>query len=69
MLKVAVVTNYFPISTHPWNGHSAYQTLRLLAQTCDVHVFYPEADEARCTAALVLDVDPIALVAAQGILV
>jgi len=26
------------------------------------HVFYPEADEARCTAALVLDVDPIALV-------
>jgi 3' terminal RNA ribose 2'-O-methyltransferase Hen1 len=26
------------------------------------HVFYPEADEARCTAALVLDVDPVALV-------
>jgi len=26
------------------------------------HVFYPEADAARCTAALVLDVDPIALV-------
>ena len=43
MLKIAVITNYFPISTHPWNGHSAYQTLRLLAQTCDVHVFYPEA--------------------------
>lgn len=43
MLKVAVVTNYFPISTHPWNGHSAYQTLRLLAQAADVQVFYPEA--------------------------
>jgi teichuronic acid biosynthesis glycosyltransferase TuaC len=43
MLKIAVVTNYFPISTNPWNGHSAYQTLRLLARTCDVHVFYPEA--------------------------
>jgi len=43
MLKVAVVTNYFPIPTHPWNGHSAYQTLRLLARSCDVHVFYPEA--------------------------
>jgi RNA repair, ligase-Pnkp-associating, region of Hen1 len=26
------------------------------------HVFYPEADAMRCTAALVLDVDPIALV-------
>jgi glycosyltransferase involved in cell wall biosynthesis len=43
MLKVAVITNYFPISTHPWNGHSAYQTLRLLSRLCDVHVFYPEA--------------------------
>lgn len=26
------------------------------------HVFYPEADEARCTAALLLDVDPVGLV-------
>ena len=26
------------------------------------HVFYPEATEARCTAALLLDVDPVALV-------
>ena len=29
------------------------------------HVFYPEASEARCTAALLLDVDPIALVRGQ----
>ena len=28
----------------------------------DAHVFYPEADEDRCTAALLLDVDPISLV-------
>jgi 3' terminal RNA ribose 2'-O-methyltransferase Hen1 len=27
-----------------------------------VHVFYPEASEERCTAALLLDVDPVALV-------
>lgn len=27
-----------------------------------IHIFYPEASEARCTAALLLDVDPIALV-------
>ncbi|MDQ0993590.1 3' terminal RNA ribose 2'-O-methyltransferase Hen1 [Streptomyces sp. V3I7] len=26
------------------------------------HVFYPEADDARCTAALLLEVDPVALV-------
>src|SRR5271168_1030542 len=26
------------------------------------HVFYPQADAERCTAALLLDVDPIALV-------
>lgn len=27
----------------------------------EAHVFYPEADDTRCTAALLLDVDPIAL--------
>src|SRR5919108_4981632 len=26
------------------------------------HVFYPEASEARCTAALLLDIDPVGLV-------
>lgn len=30
------------------------------------HVFYPEATEARCTAALVLDVDPVGLVRRRG---
>lgn len=33
-----------------------------------VHVFYPEASEDRCTAALLLDVDPIALVRGRGAL-
>jgi RNA repair, ligase-Pnkp-associating, region of Hen1 len=27
-----------------------------------VHVFYPEADDSRCTVAVLLDVDPVALV-------
>ena len=40
-MRVAVVTHYFPTSVDPWAGHSAYQTLRLLARACDVHVFYP----------------------------
>lgn len=39
MLKVAVVTHYFPTSANPWEGHSAYQTLRKLARLCDVQVF------------------------------
>jgi 3' terminal RNA ribose 2'-O-methyltransferase Hen1 len=30
------------------------------------HVVYPEADEQRCTAALLLDVDPVALVRGRG---
>ena len=41
-MRVAVVTHYFPTSSDPWAGHSAYQTLRLLAQRCAVRVFYPE---------------------------
>jgi teichuronic acid biosynthesis glycosyltransferase TuaC len=42
-MRIAVVTKYFPTSTHPWAGHSAYQTLRLLAARHDLQVFYPEA--------------------------
>src|ERR687884_336166 len=30
------------------------------------HVFYPEANEQRCTAALLLDIDPVALVRGRG---
>lgn len=43
MLKIAVVTRYFPSSGEPWQGRSAYQTLRQLAREADVHVFYPNA--------------------------
>lgn len=35
---------------------------RFSAPVGDVHVFYPEATSERCTAAMVLEVDPIALV-------
>ncbi len=42
-MRVAVVTQYFPTSRQPWAGHSAYQTLRVLSQKCDLKVFYPEA--------------------------
>ena len=30
------------------------------------HIFYPEASDARCTAALLIEVDPIGLVRRQG---
>jgi glycosyltransferase involved in cell wall biosynthesis len=43
MLKIAVVTRYFPSSGEPWQGRSAYQTLRLIAREADVRVFYPNA--------------------------
>ena len=43
MIKAAVLTQYFPTSVQPWMGHSAYQTLRLLARRMDLHVFYPDA--------------------------
>jgi glycosyltransferase involved in cell wall biosynthesis len=42
-MRVAVITRYFPTSHEPWAGHSAYQTLRFLAQRCDLKVFYPES--------------------------
>lgn len=42
-MRVAVITRYFPTSHEPWAGHSAYQTLRFLAQRCELKVFYPES--------------------------
>lgn len=43
MLKIAVVTRYFPSSAEPWQGRSMYQTLRLLARQANLRVFYPNA--------------------------
>ena len=42
-MKIAVVTQYFPSSAEPWQGRSAYQTLRVLARETDLCVFYPNA--------------------------
>jgi glycosyltransferase involved in cell wall biosynthesis len=42
-MKIAVVTRYFPSSAEPWQGRSAYQTLRVLARNADVRVFFPNA--------------------------
>lgn len=42
-MKVAVITRYFPTSHEPWAGHSAYQTLKILARHCELKVFYPES--------------------------
>ncbi len=43
MLRVAVVTRYFPSSAEPAQGRSAYQTLRVLARSAGIRVFYPNA--------------------------
>ena len=42
-MKVAVLTQYFPSSNVPWGGHSAYQTMRMLARKVDLQVFFPAA--------------------------
>ena len=44
MLRIAVVSRYFPSSAEPWQGRSAYQTIRALNSQANVHVFYPELD-------------------------
>jgi teichuronic acid biosynthesis glycosyltransferase TuaC len=42
-VRVALVTKIFPSSIHQWAGHSAYQTIRVLAQRTDLQAFYPYA--------------------------
>jgi len=46
-MRVAVVTRYFPSSAEPWQGRSAYQTLRVLARETNLQVFYPVANYPR----------------------
>lgn len=41
-MKVAVISGYYPCADDPRGGHSAYQTLRILASRCDLHVFSPQ---------------------------
>jgi teichuronic acid biosynthesis glycosyltransferase TuaC len=43
MLKIAVITQYFPTREQRWRGHSAYQTLRELAKHASIEVFFPHA--------------------------
>lgn len=43
MLKIAVITRYFPSSAEPWQGRSMVQTLRVLAGQTNLRVFYPHA--------------------------
>jgi glycosyltransferase involved in cell wall biosynthesis len=42
-MRIAVVTTYFPSSAEPWQGRSAYQTLRVIARQADVRVFFPNS--------------------------
>ena len=42
-MRIAVITPYFPSSAEPWQGRSAYQTMRLVARQADVRVFFPYA--------------------------
>jgi teichuronic acid biosynthesis glycosyltransferase TuaC len=43
MLRIALVSRYFPSSGEPWQGRSAYQTIRALTSQAEVHVFYPNS--------------------------
>jgi teichuronic acid biosynthesis glycosyltransferase TuaC len=43
VLRIAVVTRYFPSSAEPSQGRSAYETFRILARDAEVRVFYPNA--------------------------
>jgi glycosyltransferase involved in cell wall biosynthesis len=43
MLRVAVITRYFPSSGEPTQGRSLYETLRVLGRSAEVRVFYPNA--------------------------
>lgn len=42
-MRIAVVTRYFPSSAEPAQGRSLYETLRIVARSAEVRVFFPNA--------------------------
>ncbi len=66
-MLLTITTTRAPATDLGWLLHKHPEKVQQfqLAFGC-AHVFYPNATEARCTAALVLDVDPIGLVRRRG---
>ena len=42
-MKIAIVTHYFPSSSEPWQGRSAYQRMLEMLKYSEARVFYPHA--------------------------
>ena len=66
-MLLTITTTHTPATDLGYLLHkhpARYQTFPLTFG--QAHVFYPQADEAECTAAMLLDVDPIGLVRGRG---
>ena len=62
-LSAAISTTHTPATDLGWLLHKHPERVQSFDLTFGrAHVFYPEATDDRCTAALVLDVDPVGLV-------
>lgn len=62
-MLLTISTTHKPATDIGFLLHKNPQNLHTVSMSFgDVHVFYPEATEERCTAAVLLDVDPVALV-------
>ena len=60
---LTITTTYRPATDLGYLLHKHPQKVQSFPISCgQAHVFYPEASEEQCTAALLLDVDPIGLV-------
>jgi 3' terminal RNA ribose 2'-O-methyltransferase Hen1 len=66
-MLLTIATTYQPATDLGYLLHKHPARSQAFDLTCgQAHVFYPEATERRCTCALLLDVDPVALVRGRG---
>ena len=66
-MLLSITTTYQPATDLGYLLHKHPEKAQTFNLTFgQAHVFYPEASEERCTAVLLLDVDPIKLVRKQG---
>jgi 3' terminal RNA ribose 2'-O-methyltransferase Hen1 len=67
VMLLTITTTYRPATDLGYLLHKNPGTLRSVDMWFGpAHVFYPEANDERCTAALLIDVDPIGLVRRKG---
>jgi hypothetical protein len=67
LMLLTITTEHSPATDLGYLLHKHPENVRTVTFPFgDAHVFFPEASERRCTAAVIVEVDPIGLIRRRG---